>query len=57
MDTQKVMTLTDVPDSDVDMVAADFESEGARVKRQRQSDGNWTIIASFESDQKSGFAA
>lgn len=37
--------LTDIPNADVDEVASDFESEGCTVIRVKQSDGNWTIVA------------
>lgn len=38
-------TLTDIPDEDVDEVVGDFESESCTVNKQKQSDGNWTVIA------------
>ena len=37
--------LTDIPDSDVDAVVADFKAIGADVTKVRQSDGNWTVTA------------
>ena len=42
METQ---TLHDVSPDDVDQVVADFESEGYTVTRQRQSNGNYTVVA------------
>jgi hypothetical protein len=38
-------TLTDVPDTDVDELVADFESEGFSVTKTKQADGNWTVVA------------
>jgi hypothetical protein len=38
--------LTGVPDSDVDQVVADFESEGATVEREREN-GTWKVTATF----------
>ncbi len=42
METQ---TLHDVPPGEVDQVVADFESEGYTVTKQRQSNGNYTVVA------------
>lgn len=42
--------LTDVPESDIDRVVKDFESEGATVTKVKQPDGNWTVTATFPDD-------
>ncbi len=41
--------FTDVPESRVVEVVADFEFEGASVMKEKQLDGNWTIVAKFRS--------
>ena len=41
--------LTNVPDSDVDQVVADFESEGATVEREKEN-GTWKVTATFPND-------
>ena len=38
--------LTGVPDSDVDQVVGDFESEGATVTKEREN-GTWKVTADF----------
>jgi hypothetical protein len=43
----RVETLSDVPDSEVDQVVKDFESEGAKVTKTQQPDGKWTVVATF----------
>jgi len=40
--------LTDIPTSDLSLVISDFESEGAKVETIKQTDGNWTIEALFD---------
>ena len=45
--------LTDVPDSDVNEVVGDFESEGATVEKTKQPDGNWTVTATFPNGEGS----
>ncbi len=40
-------TVKDVPDDKVDQVVKDYESEGAKTEKIRQSDGKWTVIATF----------
>ncbi len=35
----------DIPDSAVDQVVEDFESEGCTVTKTRQTDGKWTVKA------------
>jgi hypothetical protein len=40
-------SLTDIPESDLQEVVKDFESEGATVTKQKQADGNWTVEAQF----------
>ena len=42
-----VQKLTDVCVDDVDNVVADFASEGAEVARQPQSNGKFTVVATF----------
>lgn len=37
--------LTDIPDSDLDQVVSDFESEGCTVTKEKQPDENWTVKA------------
>ncbi len=41
-------TLTGISDSELDEVVADFESEGATVTKERQSDGTWTVTAKWD---------
>ena len=44
----RVEKLTDVPDSAVDQVVKDYKTAGAvDVKKQRQPNGLWTVIATF----------
>ena len=38
--------LTNVPDSEVDQVVADFESEEATVEKTKEN-GTWTVTATF----------
>ncbi len=40
--------LKDVPDEDLKVIVADFQSEGAKVQAHPQPDGKWTIEAIFE---------
>ena len=35
----------DVPESDVDQVVKDFEDDGCKVEKTKQTDGNWTVTA------------
>lgn len=42
METQ---TLHDVPADDVEQIVTDFESEGYTVTKQKQTNGNYTIVA------------
>ena len=42
METQ---TLHDVPADEVDEVVSDFESEGYTVTKQKQTNGNYTVVA------------
>jgi hypothetical protein len=37
--------LTDIPDSDVDAVVKDFESEKCSVTKEKQPNGKWTVRA------------
>lgn len=39
--------LKNVPPGEVEQVVADFESEGAKVQKIEQADGNWTVRATF----------
>ncbi len=43
----RVETLTDVPDSMVKEVVADFKSEGASVTKTKQANGSWIVVATF----------
>ena len=38
--------LRNVPDSDVDQLVADFESEGATVEKEKEN-GTWIVTATF----------
>jgi hypothetical protein len=38
-------TITDIPTEDVDTVVSDFESEGCKATKTKQTDGNWTVVA------------
>lgn len=48
----KRKTLTDIPDSEIKQVVKDFESEGCVVKKTRQYNGKWTVIAECPYDNK-----
>ena len=37
--------LTDIPESEVEQVVSDFESEGCSVSKERQANGLWTVRA------------
>jgi hypothetical protein len=37
--------ITDIPDDQVDDVIKDFESEACTAEKQKQPDGNWTVVA------------
>jgi hypothetical protein len=39
--------LKDVPESELQEVITDFESEGAKVEKIKQPNGKWTIKATF----------
>ena len=43
--------IVDIPASALESVRQDFESEGARVKTIRQTDGRYTVSARFLIDQ------
>jgi hypothetical protein len=43
----KQTTLTGVSAADVEQVCADFKSEGATVTSQVQSDGTYTVVATW----------
>ena len=40
-----VKVLKDIPESDVDQVVSDFESQGCTVKKEQQSNGKYTVRA------------
>ena len=40
--------LRDVPESDVDEVVGDYESEGATVEKKRQANGLWKVTVTFD---------
>ena len=40
-------TLENVPDSEVDEVVSDFQSEGATVEKIQQEDGSWKVTATY----------
>ena len=44
---KKNRLLKDIPESEVDQIAADYESEGAHVERAKQDNGLWSILAKF----------
>ena len=44
---ENVRRIIDIPESDTDEVVSDFESEGAKVSKTKQADGNWTVTATF----------
>jgi hypothetical protein len=47
------MVITGVPDDKVKAVIEDFNSEGAvEVRTEHESEGNWTVRASFTEDKK-----
>lgn len=37
--------LTDIDDVDIEQVVADFMAIGAEVRKNRQSNGKWTVTA------------
>jgi hypothetical protein len=43
----KKVQITDVPPDKLDQVTQDFESEGATVTSALQSDGNYTVTATW----------
>ena len=40
----------DIPESDVNQVVEDFESEGCTVEKTPQPDGKWTVTATCPDD-------
>jgi len=50
LDIQRV--LKDVPEDMIDEIVSDFESEGAKVIKEQQPDGKWTVRANFEETKK-----
>jgi hypothetical protein len=45
-------TLTDVPDELLNEIIARFALEGAKVEKLRQPDGKWTVVATFDPDDR-----
>lgn len=43
-------TLENVPDSEVNEVVSDFQSEGATVVKNQNADGTWTVTATIPDD-------
>lgn len=43
--------LRDIPESELQEVVKDFESEGATVTTVKQPNGLWTVIATFPDTQ------
>ena len=41
----EVRIIKDIPDSEVDEVVRDLESEGCTVEKEKQPNGNWTVRA------------
>lgn len=39
-----VNELKDIPDSDVDEIAAKFRALGYQVEKRRQNNGKWTLV-------------
>jgi len=48
------VVMKDVPSEDLQEVKADFESEGATVEHVLQSDGKFTVTATFPNGEESG---
>jgi hypothetical protein len=46
--------LKDIPEDEIKKVIADFQSEGAAVAFVRQTDGRWTVRASFAKPKVGG---
>lgn len=46
-------TLKDIPDSRVGQVTSDFEREGCQVKKTKQPNSKWTVVADCP-DKKKG---
>jgi hypothetical protein len=44
--------LTDIPDDLLDKIIAGFALEGAKVEKQRQPEGKWTVVAFFAPDDQ-----
>ena len=49
-------TLTNIPDSEVNQIVEDFESEGCQVEKKKKYSGKWTVVVNCSknefSDQK-----
>ena len=43
----RIEELDNIPNSDVEEVISDYESEGAQVEKIQQDDGRWTVRATF----------
>jgi len=48
-----VKVLEDIPESDVDQILSDFESEGCTVEKKEQLNGKFTVRATCP-DKKAG---
>jgi hypothetical protein len=46
-----VKVLKDIPESDVDQVIEDFETEGCTAKEERQANGMYTVRATCPDEQ------
>ncbi len=48
-------TLSDIPDDEVEEVMEDFKDSGAtKVTKTKQSNGLWTVTATFADESASG---
>lgn len=47
----RIEVLKDIPDSEVEEVVSDFESEGASVEREEQDNGLWKVTATFDNEE------
>ncbi len=45
-------TLSEILDADVDEVVSDFESESCTVVKQKEANGNWTVVATCPDTKK-----
>ena len=47
---KNIREIKDIPEEEVDQVVADFESEGAKVIKEKQPNGKWTVRATMPDD-------